>query len=456
MTELIHDEKFRQTILADKSVTGKEARKIAMVSGGERLCGSLDDRTARRARNELIDASNKFYEADFCKLKKFGRDFIQKNKGSVFKLEEKEGRFHRLFVGVQSVLDVALKVGLKYTAADATHGRHVLHKCGMYIILSTKDTNNHLIPIAWCCVDGETKEAYEWFAIQLREWGAGEYLEHAVLMSDQDKGLDALHQAFPEAYKLLCFFHLMKNMCKHSRIRVQKSHKAMAWEMQRARTKDDYIKCYKKFRKVNKHAADYLHGKKHEEVFFYAYNKKGIATFDNSTNNTVEGLNGTFKAQRAELPLWFNIGLLEWIGKEFEKRTLEIEAFIKKGNYLTPFAQNHFDMQVNAQTCPHMSMPRRAHTCPCMPRRAHTCPCPDVPTHVHAQTCPHMFMHAHAQMCPHMSMTRRVHTCPHVLTRGLPPCVCRCLLHSIKATITLQEVMVSIGCWIIYEERRWR
>ena len=281
-----------------------------MLSGEGRLCGSLDDRTARRARNVVIDASNKFYKDDFCKLKQFGRDFLKKNKGSIFELEEKDGRFVSLFVGVRSALDVVLKVGLKYTAADATHSRHVIHKCGMYIILSTKDTNNHLIPVAWCCVDAETKEAYEYFGAKLREWGVGEYLENAVIMSDQCKGLEALHRAFPEAYKLSCFLHLLGNMCKHSRCRVMKSHKALAWQMQRARTEQEYMKSYRKLRSVNRAAAAYLHNQNHDEVFFYAYNRKGVATFANSTNNTVEQLNGTFKAQRAELPLWFNVGLL--------------------------------------------------------------------------------------------------------------------------------------------------
>ena len=126
-----------------------------------------------------------------------------------------------------------------------------------------------------------------------------------------------------------------------------KSHKALAWQMQRARTEQEYMKSYRKLRSVNRAAAAYLHNQNHDEVFFYAYNRKGVATFTNSTNNTVEQLNGTFKAERAELPLWFNVRLLEWVGKKFAERTLEIESFINKGNYLTPYAQKHFDLQVN-------------------------------------------------------------------------------------------------------------
>ena len=119
--------------------------------------------------------------------------------------------------------------------------------------------------------------------------------------------------------------------------------------MQRARTEQEYMKSYRKLRSVNRAAAAYLHNQNHDEVFFYAYNRKGVVTFANSTstNNTVEQLNGTFKAQRAELPLWFNVGLLVWLGKEFENHTLEIKAFINKDNYLTPYAQKHFDLQVN-------------------------------------------------------------------------------------------------------------
>ena len=84
--ELVNDSHFVQMILSDKSVTGEGARKIAL-STGDRMPGSVTLRTARNARNIILNASSKFYDHDWCKLKGWGRDFIDKNPGSYFNVE---------------------------------------------------------------------------------------------------------------------------------------------------------------------------------------------------------------------------------------------------------------------------------------------------------------------------------------------------------------------------------
>ena len=102
VNELINDEHFVQMILADKSITGEGAKKIALSTGG-RMPGSVSVRIAREARNIILNASAIFYDADWCKMKGLGREFLAKNPGSHFKLEVDSqnrcayapARFHR-------------------------------------------------------------------------------------------------------------------------------------------------------------------------------------------------------------------------------------------------------------------------------------------------------------------------------------------------------------------------
>ena len=92
MDELLHDPKFVQTVMNDKSITGPQAVKIALTSGG-RLPGSVDEWTARRAINIILNQSTKFYDDDWCKIKGWGREFLEKNPESHFDLEvDDEGR----------------------------------------------------------------------------------------------------------------------------------------------------------------------------------------------------------------------------------------------------------------------------------------------------------------------------------------------------------------------------
>ena len=89
--ELVHDPKFVKEINTIKDITGKKAAESALGGHAGRMDGSVKSFTARRARNEINNWSHKDYEADFCKLRQWGREYEQKNPGGRFRFKLEEG-----------------------------------------------------------------------------------------------------------------------------------------------------------------------------------------------------------------------------------------------------------------------------------------------------------------------------------------------------------------------------
>ena len=83
-------------------------------------------------------------------------------------------RFKHMFVGVKQMLEVALMVGIGVSAVDACFLKHTHYRSGMLHIISTKDGNNHLLPIAWCVCDNESGDSYQYFADKCKEFGLGD------------------------------------------------------------------------------------------------------------------------------------------------------------------------------------------------------------------------------------------------------------------------------------------
>ena len=89
--ELVHDPKFVKEINTIKNITGKKAAESALGGHTGRMDGSVKSFTARRARNEINNWNHKDYEADFCKLRQWGREYEQKNPGGRFRFKLEEG-----------------------------------------------------------------------------------------------------------------------------------------------------------------------------------------------------------------------------------------------------------------------------------------------------------------------------------------------------------------------------
>ena len=84
--ELIHDSKFVHHSLSHANVTGKNAQENATSHGG-RMDGSVNERTAKRASNDVKRYHDKDYDEDWSKLRQWGREYEQKNHNSRFRLQ---------------------------------------------------------------------------------------------------------------------------------------------------------------------------------------------------------------------------------------------------------------------------------------------------------------------------------------------------------------------------------
>ena len=207
-------------------------------------------------------------------------------------------RFKHMFVGVKPVLDVALMVGIGVSAVDACVLKHTQYRSGQLHIISTKDGDNRLLPIAWCVCDTESGDSYQYFADKCREGGLAQYLdrEGSVIYSDRGKGVPTFCRAFPNATASNCFFHLLKNVrsyCKENHARGRWADSA-AWAMQNAETRSEYEEALDHLRERCETAADYLDGLDHTKTFHYAI-RQTHSLVGVKTNNLVEQVNAVWE-----------------------------------------------------------------------------------------------------------------------------------------------------------------
>jgi len=80
--ELKHDADFIRHVKNDKKCTGKSAAKQSLGGQSGRLDGTVEEKTVRRARNDINHTTDKDYEDDWSKLPQWKRDFEEKNPNS--------------------------------------------------------------------------------------------------------------------------------------------------------------------------------------------------------------------------------------------------------------------------------------------------------------------------------------------------------------------------------------
>ena len=260
-------------------------------------------------------------------------------------------RFKHMFVGVKPMLEVALVVGIGVSAVDACFLKHTHYRSGQLHIISTKDGNNHLLPIAWCVCDTESGPSYQYFADKCKEFGLGDYLnrDKSVIYSDRGKGVPTFCTAFPKASALNCFFHLLKNVRKHCRKKKARGRwsDAAAWAMQKAETRSEYEEALAYLHGQCEMAADYLDDLDHGKTFHYAISKTHSCV-GVKTNNLVEQVNGAWNTLREEAPYRLNNALLTWLGACLKKRQQMSDGWINRvpAHKLTKYCRNLWEIQV--------------------------------------------------------------------------------------------------------------
>ena len=244
---------------------------------------------------------------------------------------------------------------MKVSAVDATHSRHHVYSDGRLHILSTYDGDDHMIPLAWMWAETESGDTYQWFAEHCIAAGLGRYLNKAsVLFSDRQKGIDKFTDAF-EAIALKCFWHVVKNCTDHIKGSYQTFSSQLAWQLQRAPTREDFLKVLRRLKKTSPKAAEYLNNQTpHSSLYTYAFTEKGYPTHNCkvasahsfSTSQLAECANWALAGARNETPYRSNAWILRWMGEKFSERTRYMEKWISQNHMLTPYAYQLWQCQV--------------------------------------------------------------------------------------------------------------
>ena len=376
--ELVHDPQFVRHCFSETNVTGSNSAKNALGVDG-RMDGSINSRTAKRASNDVKRFHDKDYEEDWSKLRQWGAEYERKNQRSRFQLKINEdtgrsvfgpwaqtspfncwalicyhlfvpshvNRFERVFISIGNSIDIAYGCGLKFCAVDAAFSKHTIYRDGYLHLLTTRDGNNELLILAVAVCETESGPTYEWFADQCKQAGLERYLNgKCVIFSDRQKGLEKFHEAF--AAKVgRCFQHIIKNARKHIKGSGQTFEDQAAWLIQKAKTEVDYQHFLGLLRLQSPMAAEYFASIEHpEQVYQYLLNELGVATHGHKTSNIVECGNGVFVPARHYTPYYMLNKILGWQGHKFYERAHALEAWVKQGHFLTKYAYNLFQVQL--------------------------------------------------------------------------------------------------------------
>ena len=257
-------------------------------------------------------------------------------------------RFMRMFVSVASALNIAFGSGMRFSAIDACFSKHSMYHQGYLHMVSTRDGNNKVLPLAWAFCETESGDTYTWFAEQCHDAGLGRYLNgKSVVFSDRRKGVDKFFERFG-AYHGECFQHIIENCKGHIKGSGTTFTDEMAWNMRNADTKHEFEEWLAKIRRTCPQAAHYFDTEvQHEHAYQYALNERGVATHGFKTSQLQECMNGVFVPARHHTPYRANNLMLGWIGNEYNQRLKTIEKWIDDSQHiLTPYAHKEFVMQV--------------------------------------------------------------------------------------------------------------
>ena len=239
-------------------------------------------------------------------------------------------RFKRMFILFGPALELAKKIGMRFSAVDGFHIFHIEFK-GMGLMICTRDGNNNVIPLAWvlCLQVSENKDNWTYMGEWCVRAGLQQYLDlpGSAIIHDRQKGIPYFVRLFG-AYDLWCFRHIIGNVYQH--IGGKKFKSKLLWDLQEAETCLDWFDKLKKIHAVSEKAAKYMEdlcwkGK----IYRWEMLENRVCTHGHRCSNIQEGINGamTITGLRGESPINFCKGLVDDIGKKFHTFRKEAEKW---------------------------------------------------------------------------------------------------------------------------------
>ncbi|KAE8967337.1 hypothetical protein PR001_g28134 [Phytophthora rubi] len=267
------------------TLTGK-AIKNFLVSRGFHLGKS----TISRMRQDIDDRLHGDLVESYQKLSSYLELVFDKNPGSVWRLDRTsdDSTFERAMfipnVGIHIV-----KMSKPIVGFDAAHLKGEMYKRGVFLVATTKDYNNHVIPFAFALVPVETFDHWFWF-MECVKSATG--IDRFTALSDRQKGLlAAVAQVFPQAGHRFCLRHLMDN-AQRSGAKLTIEDRRLICQLARSDCENDYKLYFSELSASNRKAADYTSGVDQNHWVKYKYREAfGLPTFDEITSNLSEQAN---------------------------------------------------------------------------------------------------------------------------------------------------------------------
>ncbi|OWZ07243.1 hypothetical protein PHMEG_00020386 [Phytophthora megakarya] len=185
---------------------------------------------------------------------------------------------------------------------DGTHLKGEMNKRGVYLVATTKDFNNHVIPFALALVPVENYENWHWFLTCVK---LATGMEKFTTISDRQKGLLAsVAEVFPKSGHRYCLCHIMNNINRQG-AKLSIDERRTICAMARSDCENDFKLFRSELAASKPAAAEYLDNIDGKHWIKYKFIEAfGLPTFNEITSNLSEQANNWMGSElRSAKPL---------------------------------------------------------------------------------------------------------------------------------------------------------
>ncbi|CAN1785424.1 hypothetical protein LINPERHAP1_LOCUS16869 [Linum perenne] len=191
-----------------------------------------------RAKAVVLRKTMSCYKEEYALLRAYGEAILRTNPGSTVKIKvdvdnpEQQPLFQRMYICFDALRKGFLAGCRRIVSLDGSFMKGLCK--GEVLSAIGRDANDQMYPIAWCIVEVESRDSWDWFLellqldLDIGEGGGW------CFASDQQKGLvPSIANLFPNAEHRLCARHIYANWRK--RFQCNKWQK-MFWKCAKATT----------------------------------------------------------------------------------------------------------------------------------------------------------------------------------------------------------------------------
>ncbi|TXG61099.1 hypothetical protein EZV62_012462 [Acer yangbiense] len=282
----------------------------------QRIYGlTLPSYTLYRAKNRVLQKTEKEHSESFDKLYNYGYIVRQRNPGSMTLLKTitpdlgAPSRFQRFFLSLQAQKDGYIFGCRPFIGLDGCHlkGKYP----GVLLSAIAVDANSGVFPIAICICEGESKDSWGWFLQQLYCHIGLDDNRRVTFMSDCQKGvIDAIERFWPRSNTRHCVRHITANL--QAKYKGQLSA-VYVWNAANKSNKSDFLAEMENLKEANIDAYNYMMNIPLKHWALYAFD--AYVKSEHTTNNITESFNGWIDNYR-ELP---TLSMMESIRRKLMK-----------------------------------------------------------------------------------------------------------------------------------------